>query len=151
MESSFNERLSRTSLSPPVSLVKGTKSNVMIISTKKPVVVYFKKALMALQQNIIEGFEKQVERGEDVVEYRIVGAGAAIGKCKQIARYVMRAIKEKNMDLYIRYAESDISIVPETVTDLLVFQTVEGDEEFESIPRDLATCNITMKFFLKSK
>ena len=89
-------------LPPPKSLVES--DSTVIVSAQRPVVVYFKKAKGILFSKLLN---PQADGGP-VVEIKLVGAGGAIPRCEQVARYLVQEVKSKCKAL-IKSVEKSVS------------------------------------------
>ena len=73
-------------LPPPKHLVND--ESVVIVSTKRPICVYFNRILDLVSSNILSKRNK-------IFQIVIIGSGGAIGRCQQISRYVLREIDSR--------------------------------------------------------
>jgi hypothetical protein len=81
-----------STLSPPSELIQ-RKECVVIVSVKRPVIVYFEKAMEMVAEKILTPLPPGISIPPVSIE--IVGTGAAIQRCEQVSRYVVQEINSK--------------------------------------------------------
>ena len=81
-----------STLSPPSELIQ-RKECVVIVSVKRPVIVYFEKAMELVSEKILTPLPPGISIPPVSIE--IVGTGSAIQRCEQVSRYVVQEINSK--------------------------------------------------------
>ena len=141
----FRMEILRTdNLIPPKGLIQHEDS-VIVVSAKRPVCIYFDKAMALASKRII-----QASTGS-VVEVKITGAGGAISRCEQVVRYTIQTIQDKFRHM-IRSVEKVVSSVGETeVTDLVIPAGVPkeiAELEISAMKRPVRTMMFTIKIVI---
>ena len=86
------QTLRTSTLAPPTSMVKETAS-VVIVSMKRPLCVYFDRLMELLSAKILAPLPPGIDYPP--IEVEVVGAGAAIPRCNQVARYAVQELNKK--------------------------------------------------------
>lgn len=109
---------------PPKSLVKS--DTTVIVSTKRPVVVYFDRAKEVLYARLLDS------RVEGPVEVFISGAGGAIPRCEQVARYLMQELQSKCKSI-VRSAEKSVTKGTVTAKEFRTSEIVDDSSDDEEL------------------
>lgn len=110
--------LHQHSMAPPVEYVRDSNS-VVIVSMRRPLCVYFDRCMQIVSGRILD-FQKSNQE----VTITIVGAGAAISRCQQLARYVLREVRTKYKWL-VKSAGKRVESGSVAVQDLLLADLTE--------------------------
>jgi len=144
--SSYVQRMSvlrSADLAPPRDLATQTDS-VVIVSSKRPVAVYYDRTIELVMAKVVAG-----GKGSNF-DITITGAGGAISRCEQVARYTVQALKSQYKHL-VKSVEKKKEI-SETIATDLKFPDSMGDEEdllsLDSVKRPIRTVSISIQVFL---
>jgi hypothetical protein len=128
------------SLVPPRDLIRGSDS-IIVVSSKRPVCVYFDKAMDEANSRMFSAV-----RGS-VVEINFAAAGGAISRCEQVARYTVQSLRTKykhvvtNVEKLVSRGETETSDInfPDNIVD------EETLLNSGSVRRSVRTIRITLK------
>ena len=112
-------------LPPPVELVRD-KQSVIIVSSRKPVAVYFSRAMSLVEKQILPDKKSKVT-GAMRIEF--VACGGAISRCQQVARYVIQALNEKYRHIFSNVSKSVSFNKGIVVVNDAVHVPADGEEE----------------------
>ena len=126
-------------LVPPRSLF--SDDNTLVVSTKRPAVVYFTKLMEMISAKIT------APAGVSVFEFRVVGAGAAIPRCEQVTRYALQQLRGKYKHL-VKVAEKRTEKSTTVANDLTVPEMVDEESIFHMTVSkrsvDIVCCSIVV-------
>jgi hypothetical protein len=132
------------SLAPPLELIKGSDS-IVVVSSKRPVCVYFNKIIDIASSRVFSAAKGSV------VEVKLTGAGGAISRCEQVARYTVQALKSKYKHL-VTSVEKEITRDETETTDVVFPEGDLSDEaavlDVTSERRQVRTVTITLKILV---
>lgn len=114
------------SLVPPKELIK-SQDLAIVVSSKRPVCVYYDKAIDLASQRIISA------PTGSIVDLKITGAGGAIARCEQVARYTIQTIKDRFRHM-IQSIDKTVTLGETEVTDLVIP---------DGLPPDLAALDMS--------
>ena len=109
-------------LPPPTDLIR-RKETTVIVSTNKPIIVYFNRAVKLLEKQILLG------QSGSPVGIDIVACGGAIPRCQQLARYVTQSLSDKYLHLVLNVVKTaSRNVASVSVTDSLYSETKFQEE-----------------------
>lgn len=133
------------SITPPRSLVEAKEATI-IVSKKRPVVVYFEKAMELVTSKILAPLPPGKTYPD--IEIRLVGAGGAIPRCQQVARYVVQEVRKKFKHL-IKTVEKRLEATKNAVSVIDISLPADTPMEdayldAETSERFVNTCTVTI-------
>jgi len=115
-------------LPPPVDLVRA-KDTIVIVSCRKPVTVFFSRAMSLVDEQVISYAKSQKNR---TLRVELVACGGAIGRCRQIARYTAQALNDKYRHIVSKVEKSTTINKAAVVVENPSYPTVDSQEEEEN-------------------
>jgi len=116
-------------LPPPVDLVKA-KDTIVIVSSRKPVTVFFSRAMSLVDEQMISYTKTKKNK---ILRIELVACGGAIGRCRQIARYTTQALNDKYRHIVSKVEKSTTIKKAAVVVENPLFTTAaDGGEEEEN-------------------
>ena len=124
-------------LSPPTELIEKDDS-VVVVSSKRPVIVYFNKAMELVSGKILS----PLPPGNSIppLSIEFVGTGRAIPRCEQVSRYVVQEINKKYKHM-IRSVEKRKTKSTIEVSDTHVADDVEDESAIFQMTNEKRSVN----------
>ncbi len=135
-----------SSLSPPIDLVNQSET-VVIVSMKRPLCVYFDRVMDLVSKGVVSSIV-EVPNNRYPLEIRLGGCGGSISRCKQIARYSVRAIREK-FKHQVKSVEKRVDISGVDVLDFFVSESGEEDVVDMSPRRDRKVASVCISLIVE--
>ena len=110
---------------PPIELVRD-KETVVIVSSRKPIAVYFSRAILLVEKQILFDTKSSKTNG---LRIEFVACGGAISRCQQVARYVMQALLGKYRYLVTNLEKSQTLNKAAVLVNDAVHSAVQEEEE----------------------
>ena len=112
-------------LPPPIELVRD-KQSVIIVSSRKPVAVYFSRAMSLVENQILPD---KKSKASSVMRLEFVACGGAISRCQQVSRYVTQALVDKYRHICSNVSKSVSLSKGTVVVNDSVHIHADGEEE----------------------